>query len=158
MIHKALLMQRKKKFFLDNLSGYFTVEAALVMSMVLFCLVSLIYIGFYQYNCCRLPQDLYRIALKGSSLQFASGNEEVLSKMQQENERYPWYKYLSVQTTDTLVSMNHNVISVSKSFKMWTPFSIFNNWKKEETAHSTYISPAKQIRAIRKILDKEVAD
>ncbi len=50
-----------------RLNGYMTVEASLIMPMVLYICILIICLGFFLYDRCILEQDCYRIALHGSS-------------------------------------------------------------------------------------------
>lgn len=47
--------------------GYFTVEAALIMPMVLLFMTTMLYAAFYVYDRCMLEQCAYQAALRGSS-------------------------------------------------------------------------------------------
>ncbi len=49
-----------------KLNGYFTVEASLVMPLVLFLYVLIIVSGIFLYDRCVMSQDMYLIAFRGS--------------------------------------------------------------------------------------------
>ena len=55
-------MQRYKK----NLHGYFTVEAAMIIPIVIFIIAFLIYAAFLVYGRCIMVQDSYLLALEAS--------------------------------------------------------------------------------------------
>ena len=46
--------------------GYFTVEASLVMPLVIFLIGFIFYLTFYLYNRCAIAQDTYVLAFRGS--------------------------------------------------------------------------------------------
>lgn len=56
--------------------GYFTVEATLIMPVVLYVCIFIIYMGFYLYDKCVMKQDAYRAALTGSSI-YRDDNQKV---------------------------------------------------------------------------------
>ena len=53
----------------QDVRAYFTVEAAMVMSLVLSVVVMVVYIMFFQYNRCIMEQDVGTLVLKGSTMQ-----------------------------------------------------------------------------------------
>lgn len=56
--------------------GYMTVEASLIMPIVLLVICFVIYAGFYQHDRCIMEQAAYRAALRGSSLYGADKEEK----------------------------------------------------------------------------------
>ena len=71
--------------------GYMTVEASVIMPIVLIVCCFIIYIGFYQYDRCVSEQDAYRAALRGANL-YGADKEE---------------KYRAVQKTLEELATNH---------------------------------------------------
>lgn len=62
------------------LGGYFTVEASLLMGIVVTILVFVIYLGFFQYDRCVLAQDTYLLCFRTSLLR-EGGDTEKLKEM-----------------------------------------------------------------------------
>ena len=60
-----------------KVSGYFTVEAAMVMPIVLWVVLFVIYLLFFQYNRCLTDQDVGVLVLRGSILQEESPKERI---------------------------------------------------------------------------------
>lgn len=56
-------------------TGYFTIEAALLLPMTLLFIVMMIFLGFYSYDRCILEQSAWQAAVRGSSNQFQSNEE-----------------------------------------------------------------------------------
>ena len=56
--------------------GYMTVEASVIMPIVLIVCCFIIYTGFYQYDRCVSEQDAYRAALRGADLYGADKEEK----------------------------------------------------------------------------------
>lgn len=54
----------KKKRYLQ---GYFTVEAALILPMVMLFITIMIFLAFYSYDRCIMEQSAYQAALSGTS-------------------------------------------------------------------------------------------
>lgn len=65
-----------------DLKGSFTVEAAVIMPVVIIIIVMVMYLGFFQYNRCIMTQKLYVAALRGSIY------DEELRVNQLEKSRY----------------------------------------------------------------------
>ncbi len=62
----------KKKIWVN---GYFTIEAALLMPMVLFCIFFVLYVGFLQYDRCIAEQDAKIMLLRASNMKEKSESE-----------------------------------------------------------------------------------
>lgn len=80
-------MNRKKM-----IKGSFTIEAAIIMPIIIIITVMLIYLSFYLYNACLLSQTSYQSALRGS-LREGEGTEmeQCMQEAQKEisNKRLP---------------------------------------------------------------------
>ena len=59
------------------MNAYFTVEAAMVMPIVLWVVLFVIYLLFFQYNRCLTDQDVGVLVLRGSILQEESPKERI---------------------------------------------------------------------------------
>ena len=55
--------------------GYFTVEAALLLPMVLLFITTMLFVGFYVYDRCMLEHCAYEAAVRGSSSLYRSNEE-----------------------------------------------------------------------------------
>ena len=83
------------KIHRKKIEGYFTVEAAMVLPIVIAVILMIIYMWFFQYNRCLMEQDTAILALRGSILQ-AEEKEEVFSFVQaqyQERNKEKYRKY-----------------------------------------------------------------
>ena len=85
-----------KKFDARNMcvEGYFTVEATLIMPIVLYVCVFIIYTGFYWYDRCLMRQDAYRAALAGSSI-YRDDNQKVYNTVADTIARLAEDKYIA---------------------------------------------------------------
>lgn len=102
---------------MDNVGkvrAYFTVEAAMVMPVVLSVVVFVIYMMLFQYDRCLMEQDLGALALKGVTLQ--ERDKAVLARLlQEEAARLQRDKYLAWQLGDIHLSLEGNKVSVSQT-------------------------------------------
>lgn len=64
-----------KRYLHRKTTGYFTVEAALLLPFVIMVIVFMIFLSFYCYDRCILEQCAYAAALRGSSNRFADTQE-----------------------------------------------------------------------------------
>ena len=64
-----------KRYLTKKVSGYFTVEAALLLPIIIMIIVFMIFLSFYCYDRCILEQCAYAAALRGSSNRFTSTQE-----------------------------------------------------------------------------------
>ena len=142
------MQKQQKKNQVAN--GYFTVEATMIMSITVVCIVLLIYLGFYQYNRCLIGQDVYRLALKGSIVQFI-GNEEIYQKVSKEYQEYYWDKYISMKLSDAFIEVNAANVSVEIEGKMQIPFSFGRDFYIKEKRSSKRMIPTEKIKIFRKL-------
>lgn len=56
-------------------AAYFTVEAALILPMVMLFTVMMIFLAFYSYDRCILEHSAYEAALRGTSSHFKTAGE-----------------------------------------------------------------------------------
>jgi len=137
-----------------TIDGYLTVEATLIMSITLVCVVLLIYIGFYQYDRCLLTQDTYRLALKGSSTQFID-NEEIYHKISTECKEYYWNKYIGMKVSEPSIEVSGGEVSVEIEGIIKIPFVFGKTWTISQKSFSKRIVPSKDIRLFRRLQSEE---
>lgn len=134
------------------LNGYFTIEATFIMGITLFCIVLLIYLGFYQYNRCLIGQDAYRLAMKGSTLQFAD-NDEIYQKVSKEYHNFYWKKYMAMEISEPLISVEGNRVAIIIEGKISMPFSGRDKWSITKECESKRIVPTQIIKMINRLED-----
>lgn len=91
-----------------NWNGYFTVEASLVMPLVIMIYLLIILCGFYLYNRCVISQDNYLLAFRGSRFTDAgtdygeviydemeknnnNNNQYILQRLEYKSRLYPFW-------------------------------------------------------------------
>lgn len=132
--------------------AYMTLEATLIMPLVLYICIFIIYMGFYIYDRCIMKQDAYRAALKGSS-QYVADNQEVYNEVYRSMENLKQDKYIATECNYEITVRERVMVSVKGCIKM--PFRGIaqitggGEWKIEEKAESRCINPVVFIRLCR---------
>lgn len=136
--------------------GYFTVEATLIMPIVLYVCVFIIYTGFYWYDRCLMKQDAYRAALAGSSI-YRDDNQKVYNTVADTIARLAEDKYIA--TDYTIVITVQSKVNVTISGQIAMPFRGLakllgkEKWEILENAESKCINPVVFIRMCRMLED-----
>ena len=141
-------------------NGYFTVEAALIISMIIGVLMLIIYMVFFQYNRCLLEQDMGALALKGCTIQ--ENNKELLWKRlkQYEDEIY-WEKYMLWEQGNVEIGLVGAEVRISSSGVVRFPFSnlleeqIESLWSVETGYKNQRMEPVNFIRMYRRLAGGE---
>lgn len=104
-------------------NAYFSLEACLIMPLVFYCIVFLIYTGFYQYDRCLLYQDTYRLLIRGSQVKFV-GSVEVAQRIQEEDAGWYYEKYAICSFGKKTVEVEHGNIHLSQEAALAVPFPV----------------------------------
>ncbi len=148
---RTYLKMGKSKRILST-DGYMTIEATLIMPIVLYVCIFAIYTGFYWYDRCLIKQDIYRAALKGSSI-YRQSNQESYNAAFEAMEELTDKKYIAVDW-DYDITVQGNV-SVLATGRIEMPFSGLikltgeEYWKIQEKVESKCINPVIFIRMCR---------
>ena len=147
-------MQKKK-----GCEAYFTVEATLVLPLVMSAVLLDIYLFCFQYDRCLIEQDMGSLMVWCSELRLgntdtANEQEEKIQKRASEIYRD---KYVAWELTTVDVQLEKNRISVVGQGQLtfpvpgWNLWNDINLWKEEVTYESRNISPVFYIRQLRKL-------
>lgn len=139
-----------------NLGGYFTVEAAFLVPIVVCTLALLCYLGMFLCNRCMLLQDAYILGVKGST---AGGmnNAETASYILEESENM-LLKYYGISKIDKKVEVSLFAVSVELQCEMKVPFAFYSweekkmsgIWNLQESKKLDKTKPVDFIRTCRK--------
>lgn len=137
-------------------NAYFTVEAAMVLPMVIGAILSVVYMMLFQYDRCLLEQDLGGIALWGSLAE--APDEAAFGQMVQERlDGLYREKYAVWRITELDASLDRNRFVAEGAGELAFPAPGWNFWSGDNVweARGKYgysrISPVAFIRLCRKI-------
>ena len=146
---------RKKK----SCKAYFTVEATLVLPLVMSAILLEIYLFCFQYDRCLLEQDMGSLILWCSEIRLENADtvKEQEEKIQNRTSEIYSDKYVAWELTTIDVQLEKNRISVIGRGQLtfpvpgWNLWNDINLWKDEVTYESRSISPVFYIRQLRKL-------
>lgn len=136
--------------------GYFTVEAALVIPLMLGVILLLMHMMLFQYNRCLLEQDIGILAFRGTVLT-AEHNSDLAAKLQEQAERLYLDKYIGFIRKDIRIKVGQGSISVSTEGKQeafsnnMIPGIAGAEWKTEVSYQNKQLSPTIFVRVCRRI-------
>ena len=134
-----------------------TVEAALIMPVVLFLILFLIYMGFYLYDRCSMEEDLHVAALRGSNLWMLpeAACEDELNKTHLYLNRD---EYIALNRIQQTAQLRAGRIHVSAAATMKTPLSLIwspdgfqSNWEIQTAFATERYQPGDFLRDCRKV-------
>jgi len=135
-----------------TLEGYFSLEAALVFPMVLWVILFIIYLLFFQYDRCLMEQDMGILALRGTRIQ-AEDNADRIQRLRKMEEETNSKKYYAWEMERSNLSAGKGKVSVERQGKIKIPF--INSGEGWWSAGASYehhmISPVTFIRAYRRL-------
>lgn len=148
---------------MEERNAYFTVEAALVLPVVISILLFIIYILFYQYDRCLLEQDMGAMALWGS-LEEADDAGELQEKAERRMTELYREKYMAWSFAELEAGLERNRFSVKGAGSLTFPLPGFNFWgggniwgARAEYGY-TRLSPVTFIRLCHKFMGGEEAE
>lgn len=142
--------KRKKK--IRGTGGYVTVEASIIVPIVIMIIGFLFSCTYHLYHRCVLSQDVYLIAFRGSAVHDQE-SEEIRSRIGQEAERQFGKKYFTQSRKLDHIEVNKDSIHASAS--VTTKNSFFSDilpvrlWTIHIEREAQMIRPIEWIRKIR---------
>ena len=101
-----------KRYLCKRMTGYFTVEAALLLPFVMMSIVLMIFLSFYCYDRCMLEQCAYAAALRGSSNRF-DNTQAAYEEAQRSAEMLIEKKLFAIRKVTTTVRVSAALVTVS---------------------------------------------
>lgn len=140
-------------------NAYFTVEAALVLPMVMSAMLVGIYLFCYQYDRCLMEQDMGSLLLWSNAMtaEKAGETEEMEESLRQRAARINRSKYASWKSTAIDIRLEKNKLSITGRGELAFPVQGWNLWNKDNlwevqvNYESSRLSPAFYIRQYRKL-------
>ena len=148
-------MYKKRK------NAYMTVEASLIMPIILGGIVFTIYLGIYLYNVCAIRQAAYIAALRGSQLRNASSSE-IEVYVEQELEKLLSGQILAKNKIGKEIKVSLHKIKVEINTDMKALFTGFISsktgfWTVEIEAEANRVNPVDIIRNVRKLNESQIS-
>ena len=114
--------------------GYFTVEAALIMPMVILFMTTMLFVGFYVYDRCMLEHCAYEAAVRGSSSLYRS-NEEAYEITKKAVDTLPANKIFAARNLEYAISVTDSQIQVVYECDVNVPLL---QWLREYTQETNF--------------------
>lgn len=141
--------------------AYFTVEAALVLPLVISAMLLGIYLFCFQYDRCLMEQDMGSLILWCSEarLDIKNTDKEQEEKIKIRTGEIYMDKYVGWELTAVDVKLEKNRISATGRGQLafpvpgWNMWNGNNLWENKVTYESETISPVFYIRQLRKLDD-----
>ena len=140
-------------------NAYFTVEAALVLPMVMSAILMGIYLFCYQYDRCLLEQDMGSLLIWGSAMaaEQAGETEQIAASLKQRAAQIHRAKYAAWQITAIDIRLEKDNLSLTGRGELafpvpgWNLWNRDNLWEAQVSYKRSRISPVFYIRQYRKI-------
>lgn len=147
-------MQKKK-----SCEAYFTVEATLVLPLVMGAILLEVYLFCYQYDRCLMEQDMGSLVLWCNEVRLENADtvEKQKAKIKSRTGEIYRDKYITWDLTTVDVRLEKNQVSVVGRGQLtfpvpgWNLWNNINLWESEVVYESKSISPVFYIRQLRKL-------
>ncbi len=106
-------------------NAYFTVEATLVLPIVMGVILIMIYLWLYQYDRCIMEQDMGRLALWGCET-IAQGNENMAGMIEDKLAEVDGEIYIGWQCEEQKATLDKNVFTAKAGGTLTMPFAMLN--------------------------------
>ena len=142
-----------------KVQAYFTVEAAMIIPVVISVILFIIGLWFFQYDRCLLEQDMGALALKGSAMN-AEDKTEAAEQVKDWQSRISRDKFVLWNQKDMEIKLEKDTIAVRGSGELEFPFAgmdFWGNavWRAQARYENHRIDPALFVRNYRRIVEGE---
>ena len=137
-------------------NAYFTVEAALILPLVMSAVLMEIFLLMFQYDRCVLEQDVNRMTIYAASVA-GDTTEELEQKIRSRMETISMEKYLAWSMEKLQVEVERGIVEVNGggSFELpleeWNLFTGESAWGAGVKRKAIKVSPTDFIRLYRKV-------
>lgn len=153
---KHITAEKKRRLGRQSLEGYMTVEATLIMPIVLYVCIFIIYSGFFLYDRCVMKMDAYRAVLRASSI-YRQDSQAVYNTAWDMMETLTADKYIAAEYQYEIAVQGKVQVRICGQVEM--PFRGIEDmtgvsvWSIEETAESKCLNPVLFIRTCRRLIE-----
>lgn len=139
-----------------RLRAFFTVEAALLLPLIMGFFLSVIYLLFYQYNRCLLEQECNILIVRETGLE-GYEHSGLLRNLNRKISEINKEKYVSMGMQTFSVSVNGNTLSATGDGQVICPFwevriPDFFDWNLHVEVRHERLLPVQYIRRKRRLL------
>lgn len=137
-------------------NAYFTVEAAMVMPMVIGIQILLLYLLIFQYNRCLTEQDIAALSVRANTL-VGEDDWTLLERMKKGAQGIYQDKYTTWENQSPVMELKKNRIKIEQEGRLRFPFlndewSVENMWETNIAYEIKRVSPMKVVRNWRKLV------
>lgn len=140
-------------------NAYFTVEAALILPLVMGAMIMGLYLFCYQYDRCLMEQDVGSLLIYSCALatENADSTEEIKESIEFRAGELNHKKYAAWKLTSLDIKIEKNHISLTGQGQLTFPVPGWNLWNKDNVWEarvsygSSRLSPVFYIRQYRKL-------
>ncbi len=142
-----------------KIGAYLTVEASLLISIVIGVILLVVYLLFFQYDRCLMEHTTGALGMRGCTLQIED-KEHLLIELVEYGEQKDG-RYLAWSMEDVVVQLKGNSVFVKRDGKLRFPFRSMMLWSGDREWESSIafknyrIEPVEFIRNCRKVLGGE---
>lgn len=135
-----------------GIKAYFTVEASMIIPMVIFLFAIIFYLTFFLYDRCIASQDAYILAFRGS-ICCDMGTGEIEQYVRKQAQEQFGKRYMALTGFTEKVQADRNKVEVEITGEIKSAFAkqLLNNgrWNFQENAAADRICPTHCIRKFR---------
>lgn len=138
-----------------RVKGYFSVEAALILPVVLSVILMIVYLLFFQYNRCLMEQDMGILALRGAVMQI-DDNRKRVQRLNEMTKEMHSEKYLAWETEEIHLTVGKGKVAVEQGGKIKSPFQQEGKeewWSAVAKYENRIMCPVTYIRAYRSLAE-----
>ena len=131
------------KMFFKRLKGYFTVEASMIVPLVIVLIAFILYLTFYLYDRCIVTQDAYILAFRGT-LCCGEDSTEIEQLVRSQSVGQYGSKYIGTNPLESRIRVDSKKVEVEVTGRMTAVNGGFFAKKEAER-----ICPVECIRKVR---------
>lgn len=138
------------------MKGYMTIEASLLMPMLLCSIIFTMYTGMYLYDNCVIQQSAYIAALRGAN-QTREGDDKIKQVTEEALSKVLGKRLVMIPGIQKEIQINRSSVTVTITATMEMPFSSFLTeelklWQIQKKGTANRLDPVKNIRDMRRFL------
>ena len=135
--------------------AYMTIEATLIIPVIVGGIIFVLYLGIFLYNSCTIKQTAYIAALRGSQIKNMS-QKEIETYVEKQIDELLFQNILAREEVKKEVRTSIGKVTVKMSTDVNIPFTDLLSakihiWEIETEGYANRVNPIEIIRGVRKI-------